>query len=106
NSGTLTLGAANLLSDSAAVNVASGATLAMSTFNDSVGSLALAGTLGGTGTLTAATYALSGGTVGANLGIGSLTSTGTVALNGTAGATTVAINGGTLTLGSADRLAN
>ncbi len=106
NGGVLTLGAANLLADSAAVNVATGATLALGG-DDTVGSLTLAGTLGGTGTLTAATYALTSGTTlaTAQLGTGALSSAGNSTLAGTAGAATVDVTAGTLTLGGADRLA-
>jgi len=64
-------------------------------------------TVGGSGTLTASTYTLNGGTVNANLGTGTLTSSsGTTALNGTVAATTVNVNGGTLNTGGADKLAN
>ncbi|MES2987555.1 MAG: autotransporter domain-containing protein, partial [Pseudomonadota bacterium] len=107
NAGTLTLGASNRLADTAAVTVATGATLNMVTFNDTVGTLALNGTLGGTGTLTAASYALSGATVNANLGAGTLTQAGGVSvLNGTAAAATANVNAGTLTLGASNRLAD
>ncbi|MES2658819.1 MAG: hypothetical protein V4689_09375 [Verrucomicrobiota bacterium] len=107
NGGTLTLGASDRLSDSAAVTVNS-AIINLGTFSDTVGSFALnSGTLNGSGTLTAATYTLNGGTVNANLGAGVLTHTGnTTVLNGTSGAATVNINGGTLTLGASDRLSN
>jgi hypothetical protein len=80
----------------------------MAGFDDTVGTLALnGGTVSGTGTLSATTYTLAGGTVGANLGVGTLNQTGgTTTLNGAAGAATVNINGGTLALGASDRLAN
>jgi hypothetical protein len=80
----------------------------MSTFSDTVGSFAISsGELGGSGTLTAATYGLNGGTVSANLGAGTATvATGTTALNGTLGATTVNVNSGTMNLGSANRLSD
>ena len=103
--GTLTLGAPDLLANNAAVTVLAGAALALGGNSDTVGSLALAGSLSGTGTLTANTYALTGGTADANLGAGTLTSTGLSALGGTAAATSVAVNAGTLTLGAANRLA-
>ena len=105
SAGTLALGSANLLPDASAVSVASGATLALSG-NDTVASLNLSGTLAGTGTLTAANYALTGGTAEANLGAGTLTSTGTSTLNGTANAGTVGVQSGRLTLGSANRLSD
>jgi fibronectin-binding autotransporter adhesin len=95
------------LADTAAVTVGGG-TLTLGG-NDDVGSLVLtSGTIGGSATLTAATYGLESGTVTGNLGAGTLTKStaGTVALNGTAGATTVNISAGTLTLGNANRLAN
>jgi fibronectin-binding autotransporter adhesin len=62
--------------------------------------------IGTSSTLTAATYALSGGTVAGNLGTGTINSSGAVVLNGTAGALTVNVTAGTLTLGSANRLAD
>ncbi|WP_201495290.1 beta strand repeat-containing protein, partial [Rubrivivax sp. A210] len=101
--GTLTLASVDRLANAAAVTVASGAALAL-TGNDSIASLTLAGTLGGSGTLTAATYALNSGRADANLGSGALTSTGSSTLAGTAAAATVGISSGTLTLPSADRL--
>ena len=53
NAGTLQLGAANRISDTSAVTVASGATLNLVTFSDAVGSIAGAGTVAlGSGTLT------------------------------------------------------
>ncbi|OYY71813.1 autotransporter-associated beta strand repeat-containing protein [Sphingomonas sp. 28-63-12] len=107
NGGTLVLGASNRLADVAAVVVASGAALDLNSFTDTVGSLTVAGTLSGSGTLTAATYSLTGGTVNANLGTGILTQTsGTSTLFGTSAAATVRINGGTLALGASERLAN
>ncbi|HMX15999.1 MAG TPA: autotransporter-associated beta strand repeat-containing protein, partial [Rhodocyclaceae bacterium] len=105
--GTLTLGANNVLADTTAVSVAAGATLDLATFNDTVGSLTNAGTVAGTGTLTAATYNLNGGTIDGNLGAGTMAQlTGTTVLNGTAAAGTVNVTGGSLQLGAADRLSN
>src|SRR6185503_6926217 len=106
NVGTLALGANNVLADTTPVTVASGATLDMGTFSDTVGSLTLnSGSLNGSGTLTAATYDLNGGTVNANLGAGTLNQlSNTTTLNGTADAATVNVNGGTLALGADDRL--
>ncbi|MES2988866.1 MAG: autotransporter-associated beta strand repeat-containing protein [Pseudomonadota bacterium] len=106
NAGTLTLGASNVLADATAVAVATGATMDLGTSSDTVATLALNGTLSGTGTLTAASYALNGATVNANLGAGSLTNAGTSTLNGTSAATAVNVQGGTLTLGASERLAN
>ena len=103
--GTLNLGAADRLADSAAVTLGTGGTLGMGAFTDTVGTLATTGgTLGGTGTLTAATYGLGGGTINANLGAGTLNHTASTALNGTAAATTVNVTGGTLALGAASGL--
>ncbi|WP_395736508.1 beta strand repeat-containing protein [Prosthecobacter sp.] len=104
--GTLTLGSSDRLANGATVTV-SGGTLAMGAFTDTVSIFNMSsGTLSGTGTLTATTYGLSGGTVDANLGTGTINSSGNVALNGTAAAGTVNVTAGTLTLGSSDRLAN
>lgn len=107
NSGTMNLGAADRLANGAAVTVAGG-TLGLSTFSDTVGSLTISsGTLGGSGTLTAATYALNGGTVSANLGTGTInSSSGTSLLNGTSAAGNVNVSGGLLSLVSANRLAD
>ena len=57
--------------------------------DDRVASLQLAGSLLGSATLTAARYALDGGSAEANLGAGALTSTGASRLAGTSAATTV-----------------
>ncbi|HEX7262444.1 MAG TPA: autotransporter-associated beta strand repeat-containing protein, partial [Luteolibacter sp.] len=103
--GNLSTTGADKLANAAAVTV-SGGTLTVGGA-DSVGSLAMSsGTIGGSNTLTAATYNLSGGTVTGNLGAGTLNSSGTVALNGTSGAGVVNVSAGTLTLGSSDRLNN
>ena len=105
--GTLALGASNRLADAATVAVASGATLNLGAYSDTIGALALGGTLAGTGTLTASQYQLTGATVNANLGAGTLYNLGgTSVLNGTAGANTVTVQGGTLRLGASDRLAS
>ncbi len=105
NSGTLSLGASDRLANGAAVTVAGG-TLGMGANTDTVGSFAMSsGSITGTGTLTAATYALSGGTVNANLGAGALSVSGNTTLNGASGAGTAAINSGTLTLGASGSLA-
>jgi fibronectin-binding autotransporter adhesin len=70
-----------------------------------IGALINSGKLNGTGTLTAATYALNNlSVINANLGTGVITSNGTVALNGTTGAATINIVTGTMTLGSSGRL--
>ena len=107
NSGVLNLGNNNRLADAATVTVAGGS-LGMSTFNDTVGTFNMsAGSLDGSGTLTATTYGLSGGTVNANLGNGTINvATGNVTLNGTEAATAVNINSGALNLGNNNRLAD
>ena len=105
--GALVLGADDRLADTALVTIASGATLDLQGFADTVGSLALAGVLNGTGTLTAGTYALDGALVNANLGIGTLVQhSGLSLLNGTAATEVVRVDGGTLRLGASDRLAD
>ena len=66
-----------------------------------------AATPAGTGTLTAAQYQLNGATINANLGTGDLFNTGGVStLNGTAAAELVSVQAGTLRLGADDRLAD
>ena len=78
--------------------------------NDSVASLTISGGLlssANASTLTAATYALQGGTVSANLGAGTVNaSSGTTLLSGTSAAANVNVQGGTLNTGSANRLDN
>jgi hypothetical protein len=108
NGGTLTLGESDRLANNAAVTVNANAFLNLATFNDTVGAFTLnSGTLSGTGTLTAATYSLNGGTVDADLGTGILTQlSNSTLLKGTSSAATVNVNGGTLTLGFADRLSD
>jgi len=108
SAGTLTFGSSNRLADAATVTVSGTGILNTSTgLTDTVGTFNMsAGSLNGTGTITAATYGLSGGTVTGNLGVGTMNVTGSTALNGTAAATAVNISAGTLTLGSNDRLAN
>ncbi|WP_163769006.1 hypothetical protein, partial [Providencia stuartii] len=68
----LTLGAANRIADTATLNVGTGATFNLGNFNETVGLAGIAGTLAGTGTLTAGQYQLTGATVNANLGNGAL----------------------------------
>jgi fibronectin-binding autotransporter adhesin len=107
--GTLLLGAAERLNNSANVAVNNSGTLNVQGFNEAVNSLTVSNsaTVSGTGTLTASTYTLNGGTVNANLGTGTLTSsTNSTTLNGTAAATTVNVSGGLLALGAANRLAD
>jgi len=104
--GLLSLVSGNRLADAAAVAVSSGE-LAVGA-NDTVGSLSTTGgTVSGAGTLTAATYALNGGTVSANLGAGTVTaSSGTTSLSGTSGAANVNVSGGTLNTSGANKLAD
>jgi fibronectin-binding autotransporter adhesin len=105
--GTLALGAADRLSDSAALIVASGATFDLGGFNETVGTASIAGTLAGSGTLTAGEFGLNGATVNANLGTGTLTQLGgTSILTGSSAAANVAVQGGTLALGASNRLAD
>ncbi len=105
--GMLQLGANERLADTAIVTVLAGATLDLQSHDETIGSLALAGTLGGTGTLTAATYTLDGATVLANLGAGTLIQhSGVSDLNGIAAASTINVTGGTLRLGGSDRLSD
>jgi filamentous hemagglutinin family protein len=105
DAGTLTLGAANLLDNAADVNVARNATLALGG-NDTVATLALAGTLSGNGILSAASYALDGGRVAAALGAGELTSIGASRIEAAVGALRVNVDAGTLTLAAANLLAD
>jgi hypothetical protein len=78
--------------------------------NDTVASLTISGGLLSTANgsmLTAATYALNGGTVSANLGAGTVNaSSGETLLSGTSAAGTVNVSSGLLSLVSANRLAN
>ncbi|MFA4892554.1 autotransporter domain-containing protein, partial [Brevundimonas sp.] len=105
--GTLSLGASNRLADNATVSVASGSTLDLGAFDDTVGLALLNGTLAGAGTLTAGEYDLNGATVNANLGAGNLFNVGGVStLSGTSGAANVIVQAGTLSLGASDRLAD
>jgi autotransporter-associated beta strand protein len=108
NSGTLVLGASDRLANSAAVTVAGGTLNTGTALTDTVGSFSMSsGSLTGTGTITAASYGLSGGTVTGNLGAGTTTvTTGTTTLNGTSGSLALNVNSGTLALGASDRLAN
>ena len=86
NTGTLSLAAGDLLADNADVTVAALVTLTLNG-NDTVGSLALSGTVNGIGTLNAGTYVLTEGNYDLDLGTGNLTSRGRSRLNGSSGAT-------------------
>ncbi len=107
DAGTLALGASDRIADTSALTIASGATFDLAAFNETVATAAIAGTLAGSGILTASQYQLDGGTVNANLGAGTLVqASGVSMLNGTAAAAIVGVNAGTLALGASDRLAN
>jgi fibronectin-binding autotransporter adhesin len=101
--GVLALGAAGVIADTSNVLV-NGGGFSLSVFNETVGTVTLtSGSIFGSGTLIGSSYALSGGTVAANLGSGTLSVTGNAALNGTSAATAVNLNSGVLTLGSGSR---
>ena len=106
--GTFETTAANILGDSASVSISGTGTYSLGG-NDTVGSFSIGGgslSTGNSSKLTATTYALNGGTVGANLGAGDATSSsGTTALNGTLDGN-LTVSGGTVNLGSSDRIAN
>ena len=97
NGGTLALLGSNVLAPATTLKVASGGTASL-TGQQTVAGLELAGTFNGSGTLTAPTYALNGGTVNANLGGGALTSSGNSSINGVAAIGSLVVNNGTLTL--------
>lgn len=105
SSGTLQLGGSGVIADGSDLSVASGATLDLQGFNETVDLAIISGTLNGTGTLTGSEYQLNGATVNANLGAGNLFNTGgSSTLNGTAASANVTVSAGTLTLGAANRL--
>jgi len=82
----------------------SGGSLDLGSSTHTVASFTItSGSLLGSGKITAATYALGGGTVTGDLGAGSMTVTGNSSLNGTADVTSVSLNTGTLALGAAGR---
>ncbi|NBV86202.1 MAG: hypothetical protein EBS01_08075, partial [Verrucomicrobia bacterium] len=105
--GFLTLGSANRIGGGGALSL-NGGQLALNG-NETVGTLTQlnGGVLSGSGVLTAASYLLQGGTVGADLGLGSaLVTTGVTALNGSLAALAVDVISGSLVLGAAERLAS
>ena len=104
--GTLALGAVDLLANTAALTLSSGATFDLGGFSDTVATYNQSGNATLTnGTLTAANYNLTGGTISGNLGGGTLTAaSGTTTLSGVIGATTVNISGGTLITSATNRL--
>ena len=108
NAGTVQLGAANAISSSSAVNVASGATFSLNSKSDTIGSLAGAGSVTlGTATLTAGADDTSTAFSGVISGTGSLAKTGAgnMTLSGTntyGGVTT--ISGGTVSVSTDSNL--
>jgi autotransporter-associated beta strand protein len=116
NQGTLQLGANNVLANSTAVTVASGATFDVATRTDTIGSLAGAGavTLGAAGALTAGADNTSTTYTGNLSGTGAnsftKSGTGTMTLGGTAGSNafapaTLNLTGGTVQLAASNLLA-
>jgi autotransporter-associated beta strand protein len=102
--GILALGhATNTLSNTGALTVNAGATVDLGANTDTVGSYTSnGGTLAGTGTLTAATYALNNNTtVNAKLGDGTITANGAVGINGTTGTGSLTVESGVTTLAAA-----
>jgi hypothetical protein len=106
--GTFETTSADVVVNTGSVNVSSGEYKLGG--NDTVASLTVSGGLlssANGSTLTAATYALNGGTVNANLGAGTVNaSSGTTLLSGTSGAANVNVSGGLLSLVSGNRLAD
>ncbi|WHU02387.1 autotransporter-associated beta strand repeat-containing protein [Sphingomonas sp. NIBR02145] len=99
NGGTLRLGAHERLADTAALLIRSGGTLDLGAFDETVGTAGLAGTLAGSGTLTAGSYTLDGATILANLGAGEVVQhSGVSTLLGQASGS-ARIEGGTLRIG-------
>ena len=105
NGGTLAIGSLNAIPSGSSLTIASGATLDLGTFNDSVAGVQLnGGNITGTGQLTSTgTYNAQSGSVSANLaGAAGLTQAGpgTLTLGGSNNIYTgpTAINGGTLLL--------
>ena len=87
------------LSNRAQVTVGTAGTLTLGAAGERIGTLALSGQLNGSAagsTLTADSYALSGGKANANLGGGKLSSIGNSSLNATAAVSTLTVAGGTL----------
>jgi fibronectin-binding autotransporter adhesin len=124
-SGVLQTSATGLLSDDAALTVSNTGTLDLGGFSDAVGSLLLTnnGSVTGSGTLSATTYTLGGGTVSANLGAGTVVvAGGTNTINGNVAGSLAAnsgtanvnglvagnlnVGGGIVNLGAANRVAD
>ena len=110
NFGTFLLGSSDRLGDTTPVTVAGGIFDTGTLLTDTVASFNMSnGSLNGTGTITAGTYGLTGGTVNAKLGAGAVTvNTNTVTL-GSAGrlnsASTLSVQGGQLTIAGAESVA-
>lgn len=95
--GTLTLSGGNLNS-SASLLLSSGGTLQLQGNQSVAGLVSNGGSVAGSGTLTAATYALgNGSTISGYLGSGTLDSSGNVALSGSSLADVITISSGVLT---------
>jgi len=111
NGGTLELGAGQPLASGSSLSIGGGS-FDMAGYNLTTNALAAFAITSGSifsstvsSTLTAATYSLSGGTVGGGigpfaLGAGTMTVSGSTTLNAPAAAGVININSGTLTLGS------
>ena len=100
NGGSLFLThATNTLADTGALTIQSGTTVDLAANSDTVASFTSnGGKLSGTGTLTAATYALNNGTtIDADLGAGDLTANGTVTIKGDTGTGSLTVQTGTTT---------
>ncbi|MDQ0249520.1 autotransporter-associated beta strand protein [Sphingomonas kyeonggiensis] len=99
NGGTLRLGASERLADSATLLVRAGGTLDLGGFDETVGAAWIAGTLAGSGTLTAGSYTFDGATILAKLGAGEVVQhSGVSTLLGQASGS-ARIEGGTLRIG-------
>jgi len=103
NGGILTAGSTSAFGLNSAVTVASGGTLSVSTFNNTIGSLT--GAAGGTVNLGTATLTVANGSgltyAGSVTGAGTLAlTTGTLTLSGNNSFGSMAVNGGTLNAGS------
>jgi autotransporter-associated beta strand protein len=108
SAGTAKLLRADQIANTSTVTILGTGILDMGSFNDTVDVFNMsAGQLNGTGTLTANTYNVTGGTVNALLGAGTLTATtGTTTLDKASQASIVNVNSGTLALGASNLLSN
>ncbi len=104
SAGTLVVSATGNLAGGGAVSVAQGAELDLN-HDLNVANLSAGGTLGGTGTLTAANYNLTDGAlINAKLGNGTVTSNGNVSINASVAAANISIQTGMMTLEQPDLL--